>query len=140
MTVASVPATAHAVLSAIEPQLFVANIQRACDFYQDKLGFAVAFTYGDPPFYAQVVRDNARINLRLVSEPIFAGNIRQREGLLSATITVATVGEIPQLFQSYQAAGATFQQSLKKEPWGATTFVVSDPDENLILFAGPTPD
>jgi uncharacterized glyoxalase superfamily protein PhnB len=31
----------------------------------------------------------------------------------------------------------TFQQALKKEPWGAKTFVVADPDENLILFAGP---
>jgi len=140
MTVATSPTTTRVVLNAIEPQLFVANIQRACDFYNQKLGFQVAFTYGDPPFYAQVVRDNARINLRLVSEPIFAGNIRQREGLLSATITVATADEIQQLFQSYQAAGATFQQSLKKEPWGATTFVVSDPDENLILFAGPAPD
>ena len=29
------------------------------------------------------------------------------------------------------------QQPLKQETWGATTFVVKDPDGNLILFAGP---
>ena len=137
MTVASVPATTHAVLSAIEPQLFVANIQRACDFYKEKLGFAVAFTYGDPPFYAQVFRDNARLNLRLVHEPVFAADVRRREHLLSASITVATENEIEQLFLGYQAAGVPFHQPLKKEPWGAITFIASDPDENLILFAGP---
>jgi uncharacterized glyoxalase superfamily protein PhnB len=128
------------VLNAIEAQLFVANIKRACDFYTNTLGFAVAFVYGDPPFYGQVVRDKARINLRLVCEPVFAGDVRKREGLLSASITLATASEIKQLFLSYKAAGVFFYQALKKEPWGTRTFIVSDPDENLILFAGPEAD
>jgi uncharacterized glyoxalase superfamily protein PhnB len=128
------------ILNGLEAQLFVANIKSSCDFYTSKLGFAVAFVYGDPPFYGQVFRDKARINLRLVCEPVFAGDIRKRENLLSASITVATPNEIKQLFLSYQAAGVTFHQALKKEPWGARTFIVSDPDENLILFAGPDGD
>lgn len=137
MTHASTQTAPRPILNAIEAQLFVANIQVSCDFYTNQLGFTVAFVYGDPPFYGQVVRDNARINLRLVCEPVFAGDIRQREHLLSASITVATANEVKQLFLSYQAAGVPFHQAFKKEPWGARTFVVSDPDENLILFAGP---
>jgi catechol 2,3-dioxygenase-like lactoylglutathione lyase family enzyme len=125
------------VLNSIEAQLFVANIQRSCDFYTSKLGFAVAFIYGDPPFYGQVRRDNARLNLRVVGEPVFAGDVREREHLLSASITVASADEVRQLFLSYQAAEVRFSQTLKKEPWGARTFVVIDPDGNLILFAGP---
>ena len=125
------------LLTSISAQLFVANIKSSCDFYTSKLGFAVAFVYGDPPFYGQVVRDCARLNLRLVSEPVFSGDIREREGLLSASITLAGASEIKQLFLDYQAAGVPFHQALKKEPWGARTFVVSDPDKNLILFAGP---
>jgi uncharacterized glyoxalase superfamily protein PhnB len=125
-------------LNSIEAQLFVANIKRSCDFYTNKLGFAINFVYGDPPFYGQVLRDNARLNLRLVCEPVFAGNIREREHLLSATITVATADELKQLFLTYQAAGVRLHQTLKKEPWGARTFVVIDPDGNLILFAGPS--
>ena len=128
------------ILNGLEAQLFVANIKSSCDFYTSKLGFAVAFVYGDPPFYGQVFRDKARINLRLVCEPVFAGDIRKRENLLSASITVATPNEIKQLFLSYQAAGVIFHQALKKEPWGARIFIVSDPDENLILFAGPAAD
>jgi catechol 2,3-dioxygenase-like lactoylglutathione lyase family enzyme len=137
MTDAARQTTPRPILNSIEAQLFVANIKRSRDFYTNKLGFAVAFVYGDPPFYGQVVRDNARLNLRLVCEPVFVADVRKRENLLSASITVATANEIKQLFLSYQAAGVSFQQALKKEPWGARTFVVSDPDENLILFAGP---
>src|SRR6201994_2563734 len=42
------------ILTGIEAQLFVPNIQSSCDFYTNKLGFAVEFIYGDPPYYAQV--------------------------------------------------------------------------------------
>jgi len=132
--------TPRPILSSIEAQLFVANIKSSCDFYTNKLGFAVEFIYGDPPFCGQVVRDNARLNLRVVFEPVFVADVRKREHLLSASITVDTANEIKELFLSYQAAGVSFHQALKKEPWGARTFVVSDPDENLILFAGPAAD
>jgi uncharacterized glyoxalase superfamily protein PhnB len=125
------------ILNSTEAQLFVADMNAACNFYTQQLGFTVAFVYGDPPFYGQVTRDQAKLNLRAVGEPVFAGDIREREHLLSASLTVATSDEIKQLFLSYQAEGVRFHQTLKKEPWGATTFIVIDPDGNLILFAGP---
>jgi catechol 2,3-dioxygenase-like lactoylglutathione lyase family enzyme len=125
------------ILSSTEAQLFVADIEASCAFYTDKLGFTVASVYGDPPYYGQVTRDQARLNLRVVREPVFVGDIREREHLLSASLTVATTDEIKQLFVSYQAAGVHFIQTLQKEPWGARTFIVTDPDRNLILFAGP---
>ena len=124
------------VLNSTEAQLFVADIKASCEFYTAKLGFTVAFVYGDPPYYGQVTRDHARLNLRVVGEPVFMGDIREREHLLSASLTAASADEIQQLFSSYQAAGVHFSQTLKKEPWGATTFIVRDPDGNLILFAG----
>jgi len=57
--------------------------------------------------------------------------------LLAASLTVDTADEIKQLFLEYQAAGATFFQTLRREPWGAGDFIVKDPDGNLLLFAGP---
>src|SRR5271170_6336900 len=36
------------ILNSTEAQLFVADIKASCDFYTDKLGFTVAFVYGDP--------------------------------------------------------------------------------------------
>jgi predicted lactoylglutathione lyase len=125
------------VLTSVAAHLFVQNIGASCQFFQSKLGFTVDFVYGDPPFYAQVSRDNARLALRHMDEPVFAGDIREREDLVLASITVAAAEEIKQLFLTYQAAGVPFHQTLKKEPWGANTFIVKDPDDNLILFAGP---
>lgn len=125
------------VLSAVEAQFFVAEIKASCAFFTDKLGFTVAFTYGEPDFYAQVARDNARLNLRNVCEPVFVGDIREREHLLSASMTVDSAAEIKQLFQQYQEAGVDFFQPLKQEPWGARTFIVCDLDGNFLLFAGP---
>lgn len=120
-------------LLAAEPQLFVANVEAACAFYTKKMGFEVAFTYGEPPFYGQVFRDGASLNLRHLDAPAIHTLLREREQLLAASITVDD-GEL--LFLEYQAAGVTFQQILKTEPWGARTFIVRDPDGNLILFAG----
>jgi uncharacterized glyoxalase superfamily protein PhnB len=127
----------HPNLTAIEAQLYVADVNASCAYFTSALGFAIAFVHGDPPFYGQVYRDRARLNLRMVREPVFAGDIREREGLLSASITVATHDEIVRLFDEFQTAGAHFRQAIKDEPWGATTFVVADPDGNFILFAGP---
>jgi catechol 2,3-dioxygenase-like lactoylglutathione lyase family enzyme len=120
-----------------EPQLLVADIKRSCDFFCKKLGFSVVFGYGDPPYYAQVGRDAACLNLRCVEMPVIESTIRDREELLSVSMTVATADEIKLLFLEFQSAGVTFRQTLKKQPWGAKSFVVEDPDGNLLLFAGP---
>jgi uncharacterized glyoxalase superfamily protein PhnB len=84
-----------------------------------------------------VGRDRARLNLRCVEETVIDSAVRNREGLLSASMTVATADEIKLLFLEFQSAGVRFQQTLKREPWGARTFVIKDPDDNLLLFAGP---
>lgn len=117
-----------------QPQLFVSDIHAACDFYSQKLGFAPGLIYGEPPFYAQVVRGAARLNLRHVEMPAFHPEIRQREkDILSATITL---DDVKALFLEYTANGVPFHQPLRLEPWGARTFIVCDPDGNLIAFAG----
>jgi catechol 2,3-dioxygenase-like lactoylglutathione lyase family enzyme len=126
-----------ATIVGAEPQLLVADIKRSCEFFCKKLGFSLVFSYGSPPYYAQVGRDLARLNLRCVEGSVIDSTVRNREELLSASMTVATADEIKLLFLEFQPAGVTFQQTLKRQPWGAKTFVVKDPDGNLLLFAGP---
>ena len=82
-------------------------------------------------------RDRALLNLNCVDYPVIDPALRDRESLLSADMGVDTHEEIKQLFLEFQAAGITFFQTLRKEPWGAETFIVKDPDGNLLLFAGP---
>ena len=82
-------------------------------FFSKKLGFVVAFTYGDPPFYGQVARDGARLNLRCMPMPIIDPQLRDKEDLLSASITL---DDAKPLYLEYQAAGVAFHQTLRTEP------------------------
>lgn len=120
-------------LLGAQPQLSVTDIATSCAFYTGTLGLTVAFTYGDPPFYAQVVRDHARLNLGHVDRPVIDPALRDAETLLSAAITLE---DADTQLQEFRAAGATFFQAPRTEPWGARTFIVRDPDGNLLLFAG----
>jgi uncharacterized glyoxalase superfamily protein PhnB len=126
-----------AMIVCAEPQLFVTDINKSCKFFQEKLGFSLVFSYGDPPYYAQMGRDAARLNLRCVERPVIESAVRDREELLSVSMTVATADQIKLLFLEFQSAGVTFHQTLKKQPWGAKNFIVKDTDGNLLLFAGP---
>jgi uncharacterized glyoxalase superfamily protein PhnB len=132
MKTESTLSTLRPALIFAEPQLFVTDFPAAIHFYEAVLGFTVAFVYGEPPFYGQVRRDGARLNLRLVPRHPFDSGERDREDLLSASIVVENVKE---LFLEFQAAGATFHHPLHTEPWGARTFTMKDPDGNAILFA-----
>jgi catechol 2,3-dioxygenase-like lactoylglutathione lyase family enzyme len=127
-------AVGTSVIVASEPQVFVSDLEAAGAFYVHKLGFKVVFSWGEPPFYAQIARDSGRLNLRRVSGPVFDTGFRSREAdALSATFTLDDAGP---LFLEFQKAGVAFHQTLRAEPWGARTFIVEDPDGNLIAFAG----
>jgi len=120
-------------LIAAEPQLYVRDIAVACEFYSRMLGFSVAFIYGEPPFYGQVFRDGVRFNLRQVDDPVVDPRRRDTEQWLAASITLE---DAMPLIVEYERAGVEFVQPLRTEPWGARTFIVRDPDGNLLLFAG----
>lgn len=121
-------------LLAAYPQLFVADVKRAAEFYKTKLGFAVVYLYGEPPFYAMVERDGIGLNLRCAARTDLErlAEMRERESYLSANIPV---NGVKTLFLAFQRAGVSFAQSLKEQPWGATDFILRDPDGNLICFA-----
>jgi catechol 2,3-dioxygenase-like lactoylglutathione lyase family enzyme len=122
------------VIIASEPQLFVSDIDAASAFYVDKLGFTVVLSYGEPPFWAQVARDRGCLNLRAVDMPVFDSGFRSREP--DAVAATLALDEAEPLFLEFQKAGVAFRQTLRTEPWGARTFIVEDPDGNLIAFAG----
>jgi catechol 2,3-dioxygenase-like lactoylglutathione lyase family enzyme len=119
------------------PQIFVADVERSAEFYAEKLGFAIAYLYGTPPFYGLVERDGIGLNLRHVDAPVMESSLREREILLSANIVAEGVKE---LFSEFRGRGVEFAQSLKLQPWGATDFIVRDLDGNLLCFASPVRD
>ena len=129
------PATKPTLTSA-EPNIVVRDFSASRAFFTDKLGFETVFVYGEPPFYGQLKRGAAPVNLRLVCDPVYVDGIREREEILAVSFNVGSAADIRALFAEFQAAGVDFFQTLRQEPWGARTFIVRDPDGNLLLFAG----
>src|SRR2546423_10124842 len=95
------------VLKAALPVVFVSNVQTSAAFFRDKLGFAIDFLHGHPPFYASVSRGGARLHLRFVHTPVFKDEVREEEGLLSAFLDVSN---IKGLFAEFKIAGVDFVQ------------------------------
>jgi uncharacterized glyoxalase superfamily protein PhnB len=113
------------------PVLFVKDVPAAAGFWRDKLGFAVDFTYGEPPFYAGVSREGARLHLRHVDRPNFAELAEREDQLILAMIEAA---DAPALFAEFERRGVDFPQRLVTQPWGGTEFHVCDPDGNCVSF------
>jgi catechol 2,3-dioxygenase-like lactoylglutathione lyase family enzyme len=111
----------------------VSNVAATAEFFRDRLGFTIDFLHGHPAFYGAVSRDGATLHLRFTHEPVISGAMREHEQLISAFIDVENIKE---LFAEYRAANVEFQEGLKREAWGGSTFYVRDPDGNWICFAG----
>lgn len=124
-------------ISRTAAQIFVADIPASRRFYEDQLGFEIVFVYGTPPFFAQVKRGGGLLNLRQLDTPAMDPLRRDRETLLSADFSIDDAESLTRLFLEFQSKTAPFFQGLQREPWGVLTFIVQDPDGNLLLFAAP---
>jgi uncharacterized glyoxalase superfamily protein PhnB len=51
------------------------------------------------------------------------------------TLVISTLTAAEPLYREFQATGAPLHQTVRSEPWGAKTFIVREPDGNLIRFA-----
>jgi catechol 2,3-dioxygenase-like lactoylglutathione lyase family enzyme len=128
---------ASPTISRTAAQIFVADITASCRFYEDHLGFETVFVYGSPPFYAQIKRGGGLVNLRQLDTPAIDPQRRDHETLLSADFSIDDTESLTRLFLEFQGKATPFFQGLQREPWGALTFIVHDPDGNLLLFAAP---
>lgn len=113
------------------PILFVRDVTAAARFYRDRLGFAVDFLHGEPPFYGAVSRGDACLHLRHVAAPNFAELAAREVSLILATIEVS---DIEELHAEVSARDAPITQPPTSQPWGGTDFHVRDPDGNVISF------
>jgi len=120
-------------LTRAVPVISVANVEAAAGFFKNTLGFSIDFLHGEPPFYGSVSRDGACVHLKFVHEPVLTVGAQDRDGFIVAFIQVENVKA---LYAEYLAAGAGFDQKLKKQAWGGRDFIVRDPDGNGLCFAG----
>ncbi len=118
-------------ITASAPILLVRDVETCAAFFEQKLGFAIDFLHGLPPFYGAVSRDGVRLHMRYVGQPFFAHAAALEESVIVASVEVSNVQA---LFEEFKARGVEFAQTLTKQAWGGTDFQVRDPDGNAISF------
>lgn len=118
-------------LKSVTPILFVRDVTASAAHFRDRLGFAIDFLHGTPPFYGAVSRGAACLHLRCVDQPNFTELAAREPSLILATIEVA---DLQPLFAEFRDRGAEFAQPPTRQTWGGTDFHIRDPDGNVISF------
>jgi predicted enzyme related to lactoylglutathione lyase len=114
--------------------LLVADIDRAVEFWRDRLGFECE-TYGHPPDFATASRDEASVLLALCGDP---AAIVPNWKLVSNTWNVyIRVDDADAMYAEAQERGAVIDYTLYDAPHGFREFGVQDPDGHDIAFGQP---
>jgi hypothetical protein len=113
-----------AELQDVTPVLYALDLARTITFFEQKLGFKLAF--GDSSDgYAGVVRDTVYIHLTGCADPEMAAN----------TTCYIYVKNIAPLYEEYKAKGVIHANgALDRTPYGVDEFVVLGIDGNEIRF------
>jgi uncharacterized glyoxalase superfamily protein PhnB len=119
------------VLNAAVPILLVRDVTASANWFDERLGFAINFLHGAPPFYGAVSRDGACLHLRHVGDPLFAQMAAREVSLIAVSIETS---DVRALFDEVLARGAEIAQPLTSHEWGGTDFHVRDPDGNVVSF------
>src|SRR5215470_2635410 len=106
-----------AFIATAAPQLLVDALGEALAFYEERLGFARDFVYGD--FYASVSRDGAVIHLKCAPKLEAERAHRKSEEHLDAYLVVAGILE---LHDEFVGRGAPIVKPLERRPWGTRDF------------------
>lgn len=122
----------------IGPTLGVRDVQRATDFYVDRLGFECpggVFGDGVPGeggVYSIVRRAGVEIHLQIRRRPIFAD---AREGIEQDAYVF--VPDADALFDEFRARGVRIHRAPEDAPYGLRDFVIEDPDGHRVTFGHP---
>jgi uncharacterized glyoxalase superfamily protein PhnB len=109
------------------PIFRVESMRVSIDYYVNRLGFQLAWDWGDPPTFACVKRGEVYVFL---SE----GNQGTRGNWL-----FIDVDDVDRLHDEYRTSGAKIVQPPTNLPWGSREMHVEDPDgHHLRLASNPT--
>ena len=100
---------------------------RSATYYQEVLGFKIAFTWEDPPSYVVVNRDEAVSIHFSKREDDYKPSGRH-------VALAVFVHDVDALYKEFEASGATISNPIGNRPWGMRDFDTIDPDGFIISF------
>ena len=104
------------------PELPVADVERAQQYYRDVLGFEIGWLYPGKSIGA-VSRGGRAV--------IF---FRQRDEPFEPAIHWLFAEDIDATYQELRSSGANIVEPLERKPWGLRQFTVKDLDGNIFYF------
>jgi len=110
----STPAVPRVDCEQHHTTLFVGDLQAAVDFYTKRLGFMLAFTWGEPPTMAGVNLGKVQIFLEL-------GTPNPKGCSLYFLI-----GNADELYEFHRASGVEIVAPPDDKPWGIREYTVRD--------------
>jgi predicted enzyme related to lactoylglutathione lyase len=114
--------------------LLVSDINRAAEYYRDRLGFTCEI-YGDPPDFIVAKRDEAIILMALCDDPErIVPNWRIVDNVWNVYIRV---DDVEAIYAEVQRRGAPIDYTLYDAPSGFREFGVQDPDGHDIGIGQP---
>jgi uncharacterized glyoxalase superfamily protein PhnB len=110
---------AEVKLNSVTPILQVTDLQRAIAFYRDALGLEKGWMVGEPPWLANVCRDEVEFHLYVVEKPV-------------PSHVYLNVNGVDACFERALGAGAQVLHALEDREYGMRDGRVADPDGNHI--------
>jgi len=107
------------------PVFLVRDLDEALAYYQGRLGFSIAWTWGDPVSRAGVVLDEIEIQLE-------GGGLGAPPG---PSVVYCHIRNLDAYYEACRARGAVLTMELGPRPWGMRDFRTIDPSGNRIGFA-----
>ena len=118
---------------SLQPVLAVPDVRATAEYYRDKLGFEIAFLFGDPPTYGAVSLNEwsatgASIHLSQVGAPPPVGAI---------ALYINVGPGIDALHEMYRARGVDMVGEIVQQPWGMREFAIRDCNGYVLRFGTP---
>jgi len=120
--------TANPKIKSMSPLFLVADLEISLDFYIQKLGFEIDFTYED--FYAGIAKDGYSIHLKSGKAAIEERVNRRNNEHIDITFSVEGIDE---LFETIKSLLVIVVQPLREMPYGRE-FYIADPDGYILSF------
>lgn len=125
----------HGRMSRLRPMLAVADLQRTMLFYRERLGFTRAGTFGNPPVWAEMARDDIAIMFNAPPPDDVRRDVPARSR--DDAIYYIDVPDVEALHKELLDRGAE-PTDLRVTVYGMKEFEVRDPDGIRLWFGQPT--
>jgi catechol 2,3-dioxygenase-like lactoylglutathione lyase family enzyme len=116
-------------VTRVFPVFAVRDLDEALRFYREKLGFTVAWTWGEPATRAGVALDDVEIQLE-------SSGFADPSG---TSVVYCHMRGVDAYHADCRARGAPVERAPADRPWGMRDFRVVDPSGNRIGFGEPLP-